>query len=122
MAHQVPIPSGDRYKFMNTTKEQYQTSHLRRHERVSEPSSVEIIWADRNGEDRFQRVDTLDISDLGMQIVMTESLQERSYVTVRSEKLRVHGTASVRSCVRKGLKYRVGLEFSAGLRWKTPLE
>jgi hypothetical protein len=30
----------------------------------------------------------------------------------------LHGSASVKSCVRKGMKYLVGLEFSAGLKWK----
>jgi hypothetical protein len=34
--------------------------------------------------------------------------------------LGVHGRASVRSCTRKGTKYVVGLEFSAGLKWKPP--
>ena len=79
---------------------------------------VDIGWNDTEGNNKCQRFQAIDVSDSGMQIEMTEPLRERSYVNVRAEKLGVHGTASVRSCVRKGLKYRVGLEFSVSLRSK----
>ena len=97
---------------------QHQSPRLRRHERLSQTSAVEIIWTDRSGNARYQRVSAFDISDCGIQIQVTERLEERTYITVRSETLAVHGTASVRSCVRKGLGYRVGLEFSGGFKWK----
>jgi hypothetical protein len=77
---------------------------------------VDIGWSDGEGNNKCQRFHAIDVSDSGMQIEITEPLRERSYVNVRAEKLGVHGTASVRSCIRKGLKYRVGLEFSASLR------
>jgi hypothetical protein len=104
---------------METNIMQHQSPGLRRHERLLQTAAVEIIWTDSSGNDRFQRAHAFDISESGMQIDLMERLEERIYVTLRAEHLAVHGTASVRSCVRKGIKYRVGLEFSAGLKWKT---
>ena len=49
---------------------------------------------------------------------MGEPLEKQTYVTLQSPGLGLHGTASVRTCARKGMKYIVGLEFSAGLKWK----
>ncbi len=79
---------------------------------------ADIAWTEANGTDRFLRVAIIDISEAGMHIQVPEPLQERMYVTVRAETFDVHGTGSVRSCIRKGLRYRVGLEFTAGLKWK----
>jgi len=60
----------------------------------------------------------VDISEAGMRVEVPEPLEKLTYLTVRADGLGIHGTASVRSCTRKGLKYVVGLEFSAGLQYK----
>jgi hypothetical protein len=92
--------------------------NLRRHDRTVVRTIVQITWKDRNGDDKFTNAHTIDVSESGMRIEVPEPLPERSYVTMRVDKLTLHGTASVRSCVRKGTKYVVGLEFSAGLKFK----
>ena len=78
------------------------------------------MWKDRDGGDKYANARMLDISELGMRIEVPEPLQERSYVTLRCDKLKLNGRASVRSCLRKGIKYLVGLEFSVGMKWEPP--
>lgn len=76
------------------------------------------MWKDGQGVDRFTTARSIDISESGMSITTPEPITERSYVILRADKLDLHGTASVRHCLRKGSSYVVGLEFSAGLKWK----
>src|ERR1700687_4349177 len=90
---------------------------LRRHDRTEVRAIVQIMWKDRSGNDKFTNAHTIDVSESGMRIEVTEPLPERSYVVVRVAKLTLHGAASVRSCVRKGIKYVAGLEFSAGMKF-----
>jgi len=91
---------------------------LRRHVRAAKSSPVQIVWKDRQGTDKFVQGRIVDVSESGIRVEITEPLEKQTYVTLQSPGLGLHGTASVRSCARKGLKYAVGLEFSAGLKWK----
>ena len=93
---------------------------LRRHERTTECAPVQVMWKDRSGGDKYANARALDISESGMRIEVPEPLQERSYVTLRSDKLKLNGTASVRTCIRNGNRYWIGLEFSVGMKWKPP--
>ncbi len=68
--------------------------------------------------DKFINARTLDVSETGMRIEVGEPMEKQVYVTMRCPALDLQGTASVRTCTRKGMKYLVGLEFSGGLRWK----
>jgi PilZ domain len=91
---------------------------LRRHSRTETQAVIEIIWKDHFGNDKFTKARTLDVSETGIRVQVPERIPERSYVTFRVDDLALHGTASVRSCNGKGLNYIVGLEFSAGMKWK----
>lgn len=91
---------------------------LRRSERLTTDALVEMTWKDRLGQEKFAKGRSLDISATGIRVEMPESLDKQTYVTLRSNALSLHGTASVRSCTRKGAKFLIGLEFSAGLKWK----
>lgn len=93
---------------------------LRRHQRSDVSSLAAIGWQDRNGTDRFVNGRALDVSASGMRVEVSEPIEKQTYVTIQCASLGVHGRASVRSCTRKGVKYIVGLEFSAGLKWKPP--
>jgi hypothetical protein len=61
---------------------------------------------------------TTDISESGIRLEVREPIDKQTYVTLQCPTLGLHGTASVRTCTRKGTKFVVGLEFSGGLRWK----
>ena len=93
---------------------------IRRHERTDQSETVQVMWKDREGGDKFANARTLNVSEVGMLIEVPEPLQERSYVNLRCDKLKLNGRASVRSCQRKGSRYQVGLEFSVGMKWKPP--
>jgi len=92
----------------------------RRHDRTEHAEIVQVMWKDRDGGDKFTNALTLNISEVGMRIEVPEPLQERSYVILRCDKLKLNGRASVRTCQRKGPRYVVGLEFSVGMKWRPP--
>ena len=91
---------------------------LRRHARAEKSSPVQIVWKDSAGVDKFVNGKTLDISASGMRVEVSDPIERRTYVTLQCTALALRGSASVRSCTRKGMKYVVGLEFSGGLQWK----
>ena len=62
----------------------------------------------------------LDVSESGMRAQLPDPIERLAYVTLHSPSLGLQGSASVRSCERKGMKYIAGFEFSAGLKWKPP--
>lgn len=95
---------------------------IRRNERVPQGAPVQVSWTDRLGNEKFANTEILDVSKAGMRVKVPESLAEHTLVTLRSERLALHGRASVRSCDRQGAKYLVGLEFIGGLSWKPPSE
>ena len=91
---------------------------LRRHTRATESSPIQIAWKDRQGVDRFLTGRVIDVSEAGLRVETAEPLEKQTYVTLQSAGLGLHGSASVRTCARRRMKYLVGLEFSAGLKWK----
>jgi hypothetical protein len=93
---------------------------LRRNQRAEVSSPARLVWQDRGGSDCFMNGRALDVSPSGMRIEVADPIEKQTYVTVECAALRLHGRASVRSCTRKGMKYILGLEFSAGLKWKPP--
>jgi hypothetical protein len=92
--------------------------NLRRHARAETSSPLQIVWQDRGGADRFVTGRSLDISPSGMRAEVSQAIERQTYVTLQCPALGLQGTASVRSCTRKGMKYILGLEFSGGLQWK----
>jgi hypothetical protein len=91
---------------------------LRRHARAEKSSPVQIAWKDRSGVDKYVMGRSLDISASGMRVEIPEPIDKQTYITLQCVALGLHGSASVRTCSRKGMKYVLGLEFSAGLQWK----
>ena len=93
-------------------------SHLRRHDRVTVESPVQLLWKDRSGVDSSANGRTVDISDAGMRVRSPVPIDRGVYVTFNATKVPLQGTGSVRDCKRQGMGYLIGLEFSGGLRWK----
>ncbi len=93
---------------------------MRRQERIEVAVLVEVMWTDQQGHERFASARCIDICESGMRIQVPEALPERSYVRLRADKIALAGSASVRTCIKKGTKFAVGLEFSGGMRWKRP--
>jgi PilZ domain len=95
-----------------------QKGDLRRHARADQSAPLQLIWKDRQGIDRFINGRIINVSESGIRVEVSEPLEKQTYVTLQAASLGLHGTASVRACTRKGMKYIVGLEFSGGLKWK----
>ena len=91
---------------------------LRRHERDPLRAAVQLAFKDPSGLDRVLNGHSVDLSQSGMRVEVNTRIEERTYVTLRAEALKLHGSASVRRCVRDGSKYLVSLEFSGGMQWK----
>jgi hypothetical protein len=72
------------------------------------------------GHERFATARSVDICESGIRIQVPEALPERSYVRLRADKIALVGSGSVRTCIKKGTKFMVGLEFSGGMKWKRP--
>jgi hypothetical protein len=95
-----------------------QKGELRRHARATQAAPVQLAWKDRSGVTRVAIGRTVNVSELGMQVEMPHPFEKQSYVNLRVDDLGLHGSASVRNCVRKGPRFLIGLEFSGGLKWK----
>jgi hypothetical protein len=104
-------------KLANTAMSEERGQRRTKREKVF--ATVELTWKDRSAVDCYAAAEALDISELGMRLEMKTPLDSRSYVNIRSPKLGLHGTASVRSCIRQGpRRFWIGLEFSGGLKWR----
>ncbi|MGA2214198.1 MAG: PilZ domain-containing protein [Bryobacteraceae bacterium] len=91
---------------------------LRRHPRTPISAPLQLTWKDRQGIDRFLNGHTLDVSESGIRVELRDPLEKQTIVTLQAASLGLQGAASVKNCVRKGMKFLVGLEFSGGLKWK----
>ena len=89
---------------------------LRREERQDSDGDVVVMWRDAQGDDKFATAKALNISEVGLRLRMPEPIRERTYVTLRAEKLGIQGQASVRYCSRQHGRYIIGVEFSTGSR------
>jgi len=78
------------------------------------------MWCDTSGHDKFANATALDISEAGIRLKVPEALTVQSCVTLRSEKLKLQGQASVRYCYRLGTSFAAGLQFVRGTRWNPP--
>ena len=93
---------------------------LRHADRTEYRGKINLSWSDDTGNPCARNAECLNISCNGLKVKTEFQLPLRSVVSVRASELALHGSASVRSCVRQGVKYIVGLEFLGGLKWKHP--
>lgn len=63
----------------------------------------------------------VDLSPSGARLETKDRLAIRENVLVHSEKFGRMGLASIRYCVREGMKYSVGMQFSAILKLSDPV-
>jgi hypothetical protein len=97
-----------------------ETRHdLRRQDRRPCDHKITVAWRDLPGQDKFAHATAVDISELGLRLQMPEELPRQAYLAISAAKLGLMGHASVRHCARiGGAKFSIGVEFTAGLRWK----
>ncbi|MBL8294487.1 MAG: PilZ domain-containing protein [Bryobacterales bacterium] len=88
---------------------------LRRNPRVPLHDRVQLTWTSDDGLACYANGITTDVSEKGLRLESPHPVPERAVVTFRLANYRLHGSGSVRSCHRTGLKYTIGLEFAGGL-------
>ena len=93
---------------------------LRKCERTEHRTRVSLVWADESGRPFSRNGECLDISASGMKVKLDSEIPLRAVVTVRAVSIQLHGSASVRSCLRVGTKFTAGLEFVGGMKWTMP--
>jgi hypothetical protein len=92
---------------------------LRRQDRQACDHNVTVLWQDGGGQDKFVNAKAVDICESGLRLQMPEAMPKQRYLTLRAPKLGLLGQASVRHCSRSGgSKFVIGVEFTAGMRWK----
>ena len=73
---------------------------------------LQLSWQVAGTETRTVRAICLDISAQGARIACTQPIAARSCVYLQAPSFGLMGSATVRYCKPRGLKYNVGLEFT----------
>jgi hypothetical protein len=91
----------------------------RRNDRfVPSNAVITLKWRGVSEQARFASARVLNYSETGLRIELCESIAPRTYVMLGAHGQNRAGWAGwVRYCSRRGIKYIVGLELSAGPRW-----
>jgi hypothetical protein len=92
-------------------------NNLRRNLRVPSSERIALSWDETPGNPRFTFAKCLNISPEGISVRTDKPMPIRSYVSLRSEKLHLTGSASVKYCIRHNNWYQVGLEFTPGIKF-----
>jgi hypothetical protein len=88
----------------------------RRHQRIPYVGAVRISWEDERGIARYAQAKCLDVSEEGLRIEVGEPIPVRSTISLREERIKVGGSATVRyTAWRRGCKYILGLNLSETL-------
>ena len=100
--------------------QQRSRTQKRWHERIAKPEMATFSYTDKIGRGRTQKARILDISRLGMSVLLPDRLDLRVFVHVSCPALKLNGNASVRRQQQQGAGYLTGLEFVGGLFFTTP--
>ena len=76
---------------------------------------MRVTWKDARGQLRNLPARCLDLSAEGARLETGAPIPSRTSITLHSARFGSLGTASVRHCVRRELKYSIGVEFTASL-------
>jgi len=82
---------------------------------------VFLTFQDKSGAIQRVTARCVDLSPSGALLETRDKLTVRENVLVHSEKFGRMGLASIRHCTRVGMKYSVGMQFSATLRLSDPV-
>lgn len=78
---------------------------------------AQLSWQTRSGEGKVVRAKFLDLSLQGAGIECPEPIEPRTIVYLQAQAYGAIGNASVRYCIRAGLKFRIGVLFSSPAKW-----
>jgi hypothetical protein len=81
---------------------------------------VDLNWEEKPGAVHRAQGRCTDLSASGAQVELRDAIKPRTLVVVSSREFGRMGSATVRYCRRDGMKYSVGLEFTAMLALSGP--
>jgi hypothetical protein len=87
----------------------------RRHQRIPYLGAVRISWEDERGVARYAKAKCLDVSEEGLRIEVEDPIPVRSTISLREERIKVGGSATVRYTAWHGVKHVLGLNLSETL-------
>jgi PilZ domain len=90
--------------------------NIRREERVNLKAPVRVGWIDQERNSKYLIAGIGDISESGMRLETVEPIPAQTSVGIQCERLSLACSGLVRSCVRKGAKYWVGVEFTGKVK------
>jgi|WetSurMetagenome_2_1015567.scaffolds.fasta_scaffold1204006_2 hypothetical protein len=82
------------------------------------PGKLKVHWHTAEGHSFHKPAVCLDISATGAQLEIETGIAPSTVVQLESPHFKIVGVAVVRHCQNKGMKFRVGVEFSGGLKWE----
>lgn len=88
------------------------TKELRGNDRTPSQESVALGWDDSAGQPKFVLANCLNVSVGGLSVRVNQPMPARTYVRLRSAKLNLAVTATVKYCIRSKSWYQIGLEFT----------
>ncbi|GEM_PF-1223296 len=94
----------------------------RRSQRIEVNDPGSISWQTESGDSMTDRIVLTNLGDNGAMIEMSRKLSLRQFVQLKVPAWQIDGSASVRYCRQKGLKYRIGLELSYSIAAKPKVQ
>ena len=100
---------------MNDCRTNTWRKDIRRHERMFLKVPLRIEWRDMRGCIQSCLAHSVDASEGGLRLALSEYVAPRTLVFIKTKAGRETLTAAtVRHCTRRGMRYFVGLELSEG--------
>ena len=90
-------------------------------ERFHVDFQIFLSWQEKSGAVRRAMGRCVDLSASGAKLETLDKMDARSMVLVHSEQFGRMGNATIRYCLREGMKYSVGLQFSAAFGLGDPV-
>jgi len=98
------------------------TREKRASQRIETNEPGQISWQDTSGNTSVERIVLVNLADKGAMIEMSRKLDLRLTVQLQVLSRRIDGSASVRYCRQKGLRYRIGLELFDSINAKPKVQ
>ena len=78
---------------------------------------LRVAWQTPNGTSRECVGKITDVSESGFRLMLPYRVEPRSYLCLRLDKIGFKASACVRYCVRSGMDFATGLEFTGGAKF-----
>lgn len=92
---------------------------LRRERREDLQGKIRIHWQDRSGATFGSLGKLVNVSEGGLCADVDRRIEPATVIQIESRDIGVAGLAVVRHCRQKGMGYRLGIQFTSGLKHGT---